>query len=167
MFNIHNNKMRAFTLIEIMIVISIIAVLAAVMIPNFTKARSESQLAGCEQNLKTIATAAEMFLVRHKISKTDSGSSIACDVGGQNCKLGGYTAEHDHEGTCLHMDDLVDEGYLKTAPTCPAAGTSTYEVECGHTSGNFTVYCSGCNHAACDLGENFPMYSPTAGLIEH
>ena len=54
---------RAFTLIELMIVIAIIAILAAILIPNFLHARAESQTAGCEANEKNIATALEMYAV--------------------------------------------------------------------------------------------------------
>src|ERR1700680_2501649 len=48
---------EGFTLIELMIVIAIIAILAAILIPNFIHARAESQTAACEGNEKQIATA--------------------------------------------------------------------------------------------------------------
>ena len=52
-----------FTLIELMIVIAIIAILAAILIPNFLHARSEAQTSGCEGNEKQIATALEEYAV--------------------------------------------------------------------------------------------------------
>ena len=58
-------KVRGFTLIELMIVIAIIAILAAILIPNFLHARSEAQTAGCEGNEKQIATAMEEYSVDH------------------------------------------------------------------------------------------------------
>jgi prepilin-type N-terminal cleavage/methylation domain-containing protein len=54
---------RGFTLIELMIVIAIIAILAAILIPNFEHARGESQTASCEDNEKGIATAMEEYAV--------------------------------------------------------------------------------------------------------
>jgi type II secretion system protein G len=54
---------KGFTLIELMIVIAIIAILAAILIPNFLHARAESQTAACEGNVKQIATALEEWAV--------------------------------------------------------------------------------------------------------
>ncbi len=54
---------KGFTLIELMIVIAIIAILAAILIPNFLHARAESQTAACEGNEKQLATALEEYAV--------------------------------------------------------------------------------------------------------
>ncbi len=54
---------KGFTLIELMIVIAIIAILAAILIPNFLHARAESVTAACEGNEKQIATAEEEYSV--------------------------------------------------------------------------------------------------------
>jgi prepilin-type N-terminal cleavage/methylation domain-containing protein len=62
MRNIFNAR-RGFTLIELMIVIAIIAILAAILIPNFLHARAESVTAACEGNEKQLATAEEEYAV--------------------------------------------------------------------------------------------------------
>jgi len=59
------NAQRGFTLIELMVVIAIIAILAAILIPNFMHARAESQTTACEANEKQIATAVEEYAVDH------------------------------------------------------------------------------------------------------
>ncbi len=62
----HTSKSRrGFTLIELMIVIAIIAILAAILIPNFLHARAESVTAACEGNEKQLATAEEEYAVDH------------------------------------------------------------------------------------------------------
>ena len=54
-------KRAGFTLIELMIVIAIIAILAAILVPNFIRARAQGQLTACKSNLKNIGTALEMY----------------------------------------------------------------------------------------------------------
>ncbi|HEV2692926.1 MAG TPA: type II secretion system protein [Verrucomicrobiae bacterium] len=62
MQNIPSNiRRQAFTLVEIMIVVAIIGLLAAIAIPNFVKARATSQANACINNLHKINDASDEF----------------------------------------------------------------------------------------------------------
>jgi prepilin-type N-terminal cleavage/methylation domain-containing protein len=93
-----NSKSSGFTLVEIMIVVAIIALLAAIAIPNFVKARTSSQKTACIANLKQIDGAKATWAMEQKKANSDSPAST------------------DLYGSTL---------YLRDAPTCPANGTYT------------------------------------------
>jgi prepilin-type N-terminal cleavage/methylation domain-containing protein len=74
-------RYNGFTLIELMIVIAIIAILAAILIPNFLHARAEAQTSGCEGNVKMIATGLEEYAVDNHGSYGPGGSVTSTLLG--------------------------------------------------------------------------------------
>jgi prepilin-type N-terminal cleavage/methylation domain-containing protein len=57
--------LRAFTLVELLVVIAVIAILSALLLPVFAQAREKARQAGCLSNLRQIAMAWSMYVQDH------------------------------------------------------------------------------------------------------
>src|SRR5689334_20177883 len=57
----HSRPIRAFTLIEILVVIAIIAILLAILLPSVEKVRHKGYIDACASNLRQIGAAITMY----------------------------------------------------------------------------------------------------------
>jgi prepilin-type N-terminal cleavage/methylation domain-containing protein len=69
------NRKSGFTLVEIMIVVAIIGLLAAIAIPNFIRARTKSQQNACINNLRQLDGAIQQWALETKQSATANVNS--------------------------------------------------------------------------------------------
>ena len=128
------NKRSGFTLVEIMIVVAIIALLAAVGIPSLLNARRAANQAGAQANLKTIATELETFAAQEAggLYPVDVVAAGAGDADSLGSATGLRLCGNDVSGytfTCT----LAATGYqLLANPTSrPTTGDDGYEINTG------------------------------------
>jgi prepilin-type N-terminal cleavage/methylation domain-containing protein len=66
------SRKSGFTLVEIMIVVAIIGLLAAIAIPNFVRARTTSQMNACINNLRLIDSAKQQWALEQRQNSTST-----------------------------------------------------------------------------------------------
>ncbi|GAB4313905.1 MAG: hypothetical protein Kow0059_05330 [Candidatus Sumerlaeia bacterium] len=75
-------RSTAFTLIELLIVVAIIAILAAIAVPNFLEAQTRSKVSRCAADMRSIRVALESYAVDHNIyPETDIGTTNITQAG--------------------------------------------------------------------------------------
>jgi prepilin-type N-terminal cleavage/methylation domain-containing protein len=99
-------KRAGFTLVEIMIVVAIIGLLAAIAIPNFVKARTTSQQNACINNLRLVDSSKQQWALEQRQQSTatpvgtdlqpylgrgNTGELPTCPVDPQNAFTSSYT----------------------------------------------------------------------------
>jgi prepilin-type N-terminal cleavage/methylation domain-containing protein len=89
-----NMKKHAFTLIELLIVVAIIAILAAIAVPNFLEAQIRSKVSRAQADMRSLATAIESYRVDNNSypaaisgdvfywDTPDSNDTVTCATGG-------------------------------------------------------------------------------------
>jgi len=91
----------AFTLVEILIVVVILGILAAIVVPQFTNAANDARTANIATQVTTIESQLELWAARNNGVYPDLVSA-------------GETFE-----------DLIGEGYFKDEPVNPYTGSSS------------------------------------------
>jgi prepilin-type N-terminal cleavage/methylation domain-containing protein len=90
---------RAFTLIELLIVVAILAVLAAIAVPNLMEAQTSSKTSNVVAGMRAVRTAIESYMV----------------------DWGEYPPNRTDHDQVMHMDGMMRMAFVPTTLTSPIA----------------------------------------------
>jgi len=118
---------KAFTLVEILIVVAIIALIAAVAIPNMLRARIEANDASAQATLKAISTAIENYASIYSSYPTNTSQLLGATPP--------YLTKDYFAGThngFAFTATLSDYSYIVTAlPISSSSGTASFTITTG------------------------------------
>src|SRR5687768_8325191 len=118
MLNKLNKRRGGFTLVEIMIVVAIIALLAAIAVPGFLRARKRSQASRIINDLRLIDSAVDQYAIENNKA---SGASVPIAEWTKYLKAGTNLA--------VTGNDILGTSYgPQTVDTLPKVATATYNA---------------------------------------
>ncbi len=110
---------KGFTLVEILIVVVILGILAAIVIPQFTEASTEAKQASLRSDLQTVRSQIELYKIQHNDVLPGQGTGGGSWV---ECMTGSTDVTGDPTGT--------DYGpYIQQLPMNPFNNLSTVRVD--------------------------------------
>jgi len=118
MLNKLNKRRGGFTLVEIMIVVAIIALLAAIAVPGFLRARKRSQASRIINDLRLIDSAVDQYAIEN--NKASNQGVLIADW-----------TKYLKAGTNLYLTgkDILGEVYgNQTVDILPRVSTSSYNA---------------------------------------
>jgi prepilin-type N-terminal cleavage/methylation domain-containing protein len=118
MLNKPKSKRAGFTLVEIMIVVAIIALLAAIAVPGFLRARKRSQASRIINDLRLIDSAVDQYAIENN------------KLTGVSVPVAAWT-QYLKQGSALYNSgqDLFKNAYgPQTVDTLPIVPTSTFNT---------------------------------------
>jgi general secretion pathway protein G len=118
-------KRKGFTLVEILIVVIILGILAAIVIPQFTEASSEARVSNLMTNLQTIRSQLLLYKTQHNevypaAAAGDDGDTFAD-------QLTMYT-DVDGNTNATPDTDYPYGPYLQSVPTNPLSGDNAVAI---------------------------------------
>jgi prepilin-type N-terminal cleavage/methylation domain-containing protein len=152
-------KQKGFSLIELLIVVAIILIIAAIAIPNLLRSRIAANEASAVGSLRTINTAE----VSYASTYPNIGFATSLAVLGPGATAGATSTS----ANAALLDNVLGNSTC-TSTTCPKSGYNFYITATAGTAGAPTsTYSSNANPLTVDQTGKRYFYSDASGVIRY
>ncbi|HOJ62102.1 MAG TPA: prepilin-type N-terminal cleavage/methylation domain-containing protein [bacterium] len=139
---------RSFTLIELLIVVAIIGILAAIAVPNFLNAQVRAKVSRAKADIRTMENAVMMYMI------DNNGRPIDCDDPGSGAYLGGLGCGTPQNGAPEDVKGVPEFSFapifmsfsqlrIFTTPIAYLSGTSLMDAFCSKCAITYNTRYSG------------------------
>lgn len=122
-------RKKAFTLIEILVVITIIVLLVAILLPSLVKVRLAAMRAVCSAHMHQVAMGLEMYEMHYKYKRLAVRNSDSDTELYWMGKLAKFVGDAEY-GRRFELGETID------ILLCPAAPESKFEIDSNRDAGN-------------------------------
>ncbi len=150
---------RAFTLIELLIVVAIIAILAAIAVPNFLEAQVRAKVSRVKSDIRTVTTGLESYCVDYGKYPLGKNASFALGLAGEEAHLFGYTRLTSPVSylTTIPVDPFLETGDSKSnragaPPNYQTFGLNQWNIDDGEGKSDY-------GYQAVGYGYRWALYS--------
>ena len=153
-----SRKNTGFTLVEILIVVIILGILAAIVIPQFTEASNDARVSAMVSDLQTVRSQIELYKVQHLDCHPGTAADGTWTVAAFKTTLMGKTDSKGNIGTTAAF---TLGPYLQKFPTNPFNNSDTVVDATAATDPNTQVDATNgwwFNHTTGSFGVNYTKY---------
>jgi len=130
-----------FTLVEILIVVVILGILAAIVIPQFTEASTEAKLSSLCTDLQTMRSQIELYKIQHNdalpAAGVDTEADFIADLTGQTNIAGAAGTDYGPYVQKIPTNQFSDLATVRVEAGASTAGAASHGWVFNSTTGSF------------------------------